>query len=67
MKYGMYSAAGNSRVHHLLMTARREGWDWPKMDRHLTLLARSNPALLGECTDTVVREAVHAALLEAAE
>jgi hypothetical protein len=67
MKYGMYSAAGNSRVHHLLMTARRESWDWPKMDRHLTLLARSNPALLGECTDTVVREAVYAALLEPTE
>ena len=60
--YGMYTDYGNTLVHNLVMVARREGWDWPKMYRHLKLLAKAHPDSAGECMDTVVREQIYQAI-----
>lgn len=59
MRYGMFSDEGNMLVHRVVMTARREGWDWAKTERHLALLARAHPKTASEALDTVVREAVY--------
>lgn len=38
--YRMPNSEGNNRIHNLLMTARRQGWDWDTMVRHLNLLSK---------------------------
>ena len=62
MDYAMFSAAGNQLVHNVVVTARRESWDWPKTYRHLELLSKAHPRTAGEATDTAVREIVYTTL-----
>jgi hypothetical protein len=66
MKYGMYTEQGNNLVHNLVMTARRSGWDFDTVCRHLVLLSKAHPKDAGEATDTIVREVVYTALFETA-
>lgn len=60
--YGMYTPVGNTLVGRVVAEARRLGWDWPKTERHLHLLAKAHPRTAGEATDTAVREIVRAEL-----
>jgi hypothetical protein len=57
--YGMYSDRGNELVGRVVAEARVQGWDWPKTQRHLALLARAHPRIAGEAFDTAVREIVY--------
>ena len=55
--YAMFTEEGSMRVHKLLMEARRQGWSFEKLDRHLTLLSKVKG--FSEAPDTAVREAVY--------
>ena len=59
MDYGMFSNSGNDLVDRVVAEARVQGWDWPKTQRHLALLARAHPKTAGEAYDTAVREIVY--------
>lgn len=54
--YAMFTEEGNTRVHKLLLEARKQSWSFEKLERHLVLLSKV-PGF-GEATDTAVREAV---------
>ena len=60
--YGMLSERGNQLVHNVVCEARVQGWEWPKTQRHLALLAKAHPRVAGEAMDTVVRESVFTSL-----
>jgi len=60
--YMMYSDRGNALVDRVVKEARVQGWDWPKTQRHLALLARAHPRVAGEANDTAVREVVYESL-----
>jgi hypothetical protein len=60
--YAMYSDRGNELVDRVVNEARVQGWDWPKVQRHLALLARAHPRVAGEAYDTAVREIVYTTL-----
>jgi hypothetical protein len=62
MNYGMYTDFGNQKVGELVLKAKAQGWDWPRTFSELCTLAHSDAQLLGEATDTVVREYVYDAL-----
>ena len=62
MDYAMFSPRGNELVDGVVRAARKEGWDWAKVCRHLQLLARAHPRSAAEAMDTAVREEVYAAL-----
>jgi hypothetical protein len=62
MDYGMFSEQGNGLVDRVVQEARIQGWDWPKVQRHLALLAKAHPETAGEATDTDVREVVYITL-----
>jgi hypothetical protein len=57
--YGMFSDKGNELVGRVVAEARVQGWDWPKVQRHLQLLAKAHPTFAGEAFDTAVREIVY--------
>ena len=57
--YGMFSETGNQLVGRVVSEARVQGWDWPKTQRHLALLAKAHPRTAGEAFDTAVREVVY--------
>jgi hypothetical protein len=57
--YMMFSDKGNALVDRVVCEARVQGWDWPKVQRHLALLARAHPTFAGEAFDTAVREVVY--------
>ena len=57
--YFMFSEWGNALVDRVVCEARVQGWDWPKTQRHLALLARAHPDTAGEAYDTAVREVVY--------
>ena len=57
--YGMFSDKGNALVDRVVAEARVQGWDWPKTQRHLQLLAKAHPRTAGEAYDTAVREVVY--------
>jgi hypothetical protein len=60
--YMMFSAKGNELVGRVVAEARVQGWDWPKTQRHLQLLAKAHPKDAGEAFDTSVREVVYVEL-----
>ena len=60
--YGMYSDKGNELVARVVAEARVQGYDWPKTQRHLALLAKAHPRTASEAYDTAVREIVYADL-----
>ena len=62
MEYGMYTEQANKLVDRVVREARVQGWDWPKTERHLTLLAKAHPRLASEANDTAVREIVFSVL-----
>lgn len=57
--YGMFSDKGNALVGRVVSEARVQGWDWPKTQRHLQLLAKAHPTFAREAFDTAVREVVY--------
>lgn len=57
--YAMFSDKGNELVDRVVCEARVQGWDWPKTQRHLALLAKAHPRIAGEAYDTAVREVVY--------
>jgi hypothetical protein len=57
--YGMFTEAGNQLVGRVVAEARGQGWDWPKTQRHLALLAKAHPKSASEAYDTAVREIVY--------
>jgi hypothetical protein len=57
--YAMFSDKGNELVDRVVAEARVQGWDWPKTQRHLALLAKAHPKDAGEAFDTAVREVVY--------
>jgi hypothetical protein len=60
--YMMFSDKGNELVDRVVNEARVQGWDWPKVQRHLQLLAKAHPTFAGEAFDTAVREVVYTEL-----
>lgn len=62
-KYGMYSPAGDARIHKLVQAARRENWSWTQAESYLKILAKHVPECR-EATDTVVRESVYHSIME---
>ncbi len=58
-KYGMFTQQGNALVAKVVNEARVQGWDWPKVQRHLLLLSNAHKRTASEAYDTVVREVVY--------
>jgi len=57
--YGMFSERGNTLVRNVVAEARVQGWDWPKVQRHLLLLSKAHKRTAVEAYDTAVREIVY--------
>jgi hypothetical protein len=57
--YGMYTPAGERKVHQVVMNARAKGLSWPEVYTQLQDLALVKQT--SEALDTVVREQVYSA------
>lgn len=60
--YGMFTEAGEKRVHSIVQIAKDNKWNWIRVEQELYMLADSDAQLFSEATDTAVREAVYIAL-----
>ncbi len=60
--FAMFSEAGDKAVAGIVARAKSQGWDWPRTQAELYVLANSDAQLYGEATDTAVREVVYDAL-----
>ena len=60
--FAMFSDRGNALVAKVVDEARVQGWDWPKVQRHLLLLSKAHPKSAIEAYDTAVREVVYTSL-----
>lgn len=61
-QYGMFTAAGNKRIHTIVKRAKAKRWTWGETYAALEKLARENYDKYGEATDTAVREYVYDAI-----
>ena len=59
--FAMFTPEGNVAVSRLVEMAKVKGWDWPRTQSELYVLADSDAQLYGEATDTAVRECVYSA------
>ena len=59
-RYGMFTKAGNSMIHGVVMTAKAANMDWDQV--HEILMDIGTLQGFSEATDTAVREAVYVAL-----
>ena len=57
--YGMFTDEGNAAVGMIVSMAKKKGWDWPRTQSELYVLANADAQLYGEATDTAVREMVY--------
>ena len=57
--FAMFTDSGNQAVSRIVEMAKAKGWDWPRTQSELYVLADSDAQLYGEATDTAVREAVY--------
>jgi hypothetical protein len=57
--FAMFTDSGNQAVSRLVEIAKAKGWDWPRTQSELYVLADSDAQLYGEATDTAVRERVY--------
>ena len=57
--FAMFTDSGNQAVSKLVEMAKAKGWDWPRTQSELYVLANADAQLYGEATDTAVREAVY--------
>ena len=57
--YAMFSEAGNTAVHGVVVVALQQGLNWPAT--YAMLLTLGDDERFGEATDTAVRECVYAA------
>ncbi len=59
MNFAMFTPEGNQAVSKVVEMAKAKGWDWPRTQSELYVLADSDAQLYGEATDTAVRECVY--------
>jgi hypothetical protein len=57
--YAMFSEAGNTAVHGVVVLAKQQSLNWPAT--YAMLLALGDDERFGEATDTAVRECVYSA------
>jgi len=57
--FAMFTPEGNSAVSMIVEMAKKKGWDWPRTQSELYVLANADAQLYGEATDTAVREMVY--------
>ena len=57
--FGMFTSEGDRAVGILVEVAKEMKWTWPQVYRELCAMAKADPELYGEATDTVVREYVY--------
>jgi len=57
--FAMFTPEGNAAVSMIVRMAQKKGWDWPRTQSELYVLANVDAQLYGEATDTAVREAVY--------
>ena len=55
----MFTPEGNAAVGMIVQMAKSKGWDWPRTQSELYVLANADAQLYGEATDTAVRESVY--------
>lgn len=57
--FAMFTPEGNAAVSMIVQMAKSKGWDWPRTQSELYVLANADAQLYGEATDTAVRESVY--------
>lgn len=57
--FAMFTPEGNAAVGMIVEMAKKKGWDWPRTQSELYVLANADAQLYGEATDTAVREMVY--------